>query len=58
MGTGIGQTSLNQTIGHKLFQILAGAGLHPGGDFFGEEFNQQIRHGMVSPFYSSYFSFN
>ena len=43
-GPGIGQTGLDQTIRHTLFQIIGGARLHAGRDFFGKEFNQQVGH--------------
>ena len=43
-GRGIGQASLDQTVGHQFLQILPGAGLHPGRDFLGEKFDQKVRH--------------
>jgi hypothetical protein len=43
-GRGIGQTGLDKAIGDQGFQILPRAGLHPGGDFFGEEFDQKVGH--------------
>ena len=43
-GAGIGQPGLDQPVGDELFQVGAGAGLHPRRDFLGEEFNQKIRH--------------
>ena len=43
-GPGIGQTSLDQTIGDPLFQVLTGAGLHTRGDLLGKQFDQQVGH--------------
>mmetsp|Transcript_28293 Transcript_28293/g.52612 ORF Transcript_28293/g.52612 Transcript_28293/m.52612 type:complete len:443 (-) Transcript_28293:1236-2564(-) len=40
----IGQTSLNQTIRDLFLKIISGPRLHTCGDFFGEKFDQQIRH--------------
>ncbi len=41
---GIGQPGLDKPIGHQLLEVGGSAPLHAGGDFFGEEFDQQIRH--------------
>ena len=46
-GMGIGQTGLDQPVGHQALQVLGGAGLHPGGDFLGQKFDQQIGHHSV-----------
>ncbi len=43
-GMAVGQARGHQPIGDPFFQILSGANLHTRGDFFGKEFNQQIRH--------------
>ena len=43
-GGGIGKAGLDQSVGDQRFQILPRAGLHPGGDFFGKEFDQKVGH--------------
>ena len=48
LGAFIDQTSVDQTVSDELLQILAGAALHPGRDFFAKEFEKQIRHGGLA----------
>ena len=43
-GASVGQTSLDQSIGDHLAQIVSRFGLHTCGDFFREKFDQKIRH--------------
>ena len=45
----IGKTGFHQTIGNHLLQITSSLALHASGDFFGKEFEQQIRHVLYSP---------
>ena len=44
----IGQACLDHAVRHQLFQVFCRARLHARRDFFGEEFDQDIRH-FVSP---------
>ena len=46
-GPGIGQTGLDQTVRHPRLEVLRGARLHPGGDFFREEFDQKVGHSIA-----------
>ena len=48
-GGGIGQPGLHQPVGDQPPEILAGAGLHAGGDFLGIQFDQKIGHHSVLP---------
>ena len=48
LGALIDETSLDQRIGNELAQVLRRAGLHAGGDFFAEQFEQEIGHGAAS----------
>ncbi len=38
------EAALHQGVGDELFQVLRRAALHAGGDFFGEEFEEEIGH--------------
>jgi hypothetical protein len=40
----IDEAALDQRIGDELPQIVSRLALHAGGDLFGEEFEQEIRH--------------
>ena len=44
-GRRIGQTSLDQPIGHQFLQVFCRAFLHAGGNFLREQFDQQVWHG-------------
>ncbi len=44
-GAGVGQAGLDQTVGDEFPEVGGGAGLHPCGNFLGEEFDQEVRHG-------------
>lgn len=48
-GALIGQPALDQRIGDELLQVLRRLALHAGGDFLGEEFEQEIRHQLAPP---------
>ena len=48
----IDETALDQRIRHQPLQILSRTTLHPGRDFFGEEFKEEIGHGdarLITP---------
>ena len=38
-----------QALARHAFQIARGGGLHAGGDFFGEQFEEQLGHAARSP---------
>ncbi len=41
---GVCQARLDQPVGHRLLQVGGGLFLHAGGNFLGEELDQEIRH--------------
>ncbi len=45
----IGQACFHQTVGDHLLEITRSLALHTSRDFFGKEFEQQIRHNNYSP---------
>ncbi len=40
----VGQAALDEAVGDEAAQVLGRLRLHPGGDFLGEEFEQQVGH--------------
>ena len=44
-GAFIDEAALHQRVGDELLQILRRLALHAGGDFFAEQFEQEIGHG-------------
>ena len=45
----IGEASINQAVGDHSLQIFRRPGLHAGGNFLGEEFDQEFRHQTLPP---------
>ncbi len=43
-GVGVGEAALDEAVGDEAAQVVGGAGLHPGGDFLGEEFEEEVGH--------------
>ncbi len=48
LGALVGQAALDQRVGDEPLQVGRGLGLHAGGDFFGEQFEQKVGHGSAS----------
>ena len=46
-GVGVGEAALDQAVGDEAAQVVGGARLHAGGDFLGEEFEQEIGHQLA-----------
>ena len=49
LGALIDETTLDERIGDQFLQVLGRLALHAGGDLFGEEFKQEIRHQLAPP---------
>ena len=49
LGALINETALDERIGDQFLQVLGRLALHAGGDLFGEEFKQEIRHQLAPP---------
>ena len=47
-GVGVGEAALDEAVGDEAAQVVGGAGLHPGGDFLGEEFEEEVGHAVGS----------
>ena len=47
-GGGIGQTGLDQTVGHHLLQVFGRPRLHARRDFLGKEFDQKVGHRLTT----------
>ena len=43
-GVGVGEAALDEAVGDEAAQVVGGLSLHPGGDFLGEEFEQEVGH--------------
>ena len=43
-GVGIGEAALDQAVGDEAAQVVGRLRLHAGGDFLGEEFEQEVGH--------------
>ncbi len=43
-GVGVGEAALDQAVGDEAAQVVGGLPLHPGGDFLGEEFEEEVGH--------------
>ncbi len=43
-GVGVGEAALDQAVGDEAAQVLGRLPLHAGGDFLGEEFEQEVGH--------------
>ena len=43
-GVGVGEAALDEAVGDEAAQVVGGLPLHPGGDFLGEEFEQEVGH--------------
>jgi hypothetical protein len=43
---GIGEASLDEAVGDEAAEVGRRLPLHPGGDLFGQEFEQEVGHGQ------------
>ena len=49
-GVGVGEAALDEAVGDEPAQVVGGLRLHPGGDFLGEELEQQVGHRVAPGF--------
>ena len=44
---GVGEAALDEAVGDEAAQVVGRLRLHPGGDFLGEEFEQEVGHARL-----------